>query len=230
MFRVRSLRIVWAACLSAAGLSSSLASAQSIFTGNLADWAANPVQITGDKVFTYLSQSGTWSGAELVTLSSNVPQLSHSLSIDALSDYVGPFNLSVGYQVDITTPGLVFQTIALDANSSGSTTMVFKDIFDSLEAFDTNVTPGSGTWSLLLVDSEAGSIVGLPPLSTIWVRDTLMADFSGSLLGISNTVVQVPEPSSCIFAAIGLSLGSLGYWRRRATTRSRTFSRSHSSV
>ena len=100
---------------------------------------ANPVQTTGDKQFTYLTQSGRWSGAEFLTLSSNIPLNSHSLSIDGLSAYVGPFTLSVGYELPITNPSYCFQSISLDVNASGTTTLVTKDILDTFASF----TPGT---------------------------------------------------------------------------------------
>jgi hypothetical protein len=216
---VRHARHVAAACLSSLVLFAGAASAQSTFIGNLANWVANPVQATGDKQFTYLTQSGSWSGAEFLTLSSNIPLDSHTLSIDGLSAYVGPFTLSVGYELQITNPGNYFQSISLDVNASGTTTVVTKDIFDTFASFATGTTPGSGAWSLSLINSSSGSTVSLPPIQTIWVRDTISASASGSILGVSNTVVQLPEPSSLACVGIGAGCGGAMVWRRRRTLR-----------
>jgi hypothetical protein len=193
----------YAACMSIMIFCNS-SSAQSTFIGSVANWANNPVQTSGDKQFTYLTQSGSWSGAELITLSSNIPLDSHSLSIDGLSAYVGPYTLSIGYELQIINSTNQFESMSLDVNASGTNTLVTKDIFDTFAAFASGTTPGSGVWSLSLINSSSGSTVSLPPIQTIWVRDTLAASDSGSILGISNTVVQLPEPSSLVCLATGL--------------------------
>jgi hypothetical protein len=180
--------------------------AQSTFIGSVADWANNPVQTSGDKQFTYLTQSGSWSGAELLTISSNIPLDSHSLSIDGLSAYIGPYTLSVGYELQITSSNQ-FESMALDVNASGTNTLITKDIFNTLSSFLSGTVPGSGTWSLSLINSSSGSTVSLPPIQTIWVRDTLETSASGSILGISNTIVQLPEPNSLVCMAVGLGFG-----------------------
>lgn len=214
MNRIPNTILIAAVLLSSLVLLPGAASAQSTSIGSIANWANNPVQTSGDKQFTYLTQSGSWSGAERFTLSSNIPLDSHSLSIDGLSDYIGPFTLSVGYQLQITSADL-FESMSLDVDASGTTTIITKDIFDTFAAFESGTTPGSGVWSLSLINSSSGSTVSLPPIQTIWVRDTLDASPSGSILGISNTVVQLPEPSSLALAGIGASLGGVAYWRRR---------------
>jgi hypothetical protein len=214
MNRIVNIRLIAAVCLSSLVLVPGAAKAQSTFIGSLADWAATPAQTTGDKLFTYLTQSGSWSGAELVTLSENIPLDSHSLSIDGLSAYVGPFTLSVGYELHILSDH-TFKNISLDVNASGTTTLVTKDIFSTYEAFTTGTVPGSGTWSLTLINSGSGSTVSLPAIQTIWIRDTMSASHSGSILGISNTVVQLPEPRSLALAGIGGCLGWVAYVRRR---------------
>jgi hypothetical protein len=223
MNRILPMRRIAAACLSSFVLLAGVASAQSTFIGSLADWAANPTQTSGDKQFTYLTQSGSWSNAELFTISSNIPLDSHSLSIDALSAYIGPYTLSVGYELLITSTDNYFQSMSLDVNASGTATLITKDIFATFDAFSTGTAPGSGTWSLTLINSSSGSTVSLPPIQTIWVRDTITADATGSILGISNTVVQLPEPGMLAPAAIGMGLGVWGCRRRRraATTAAR---------
>jgi hypothetical protein len=101
--------------------------------------------------------------------------------------------------------------MSLSVNSTGTTTTVTKDIFDTFAAFSTGTVPGSGTWSLSLINSGSGSTVSLPPIQTVWVRDTITASPSGSLLGVTNTVVQLPEPSSLALAGIGAGLGGAAY-------------------
>jgi len=211
----RNLVLVAAACMASVAGFSDHACAQSTFIGNLANWFNNPVQTSGDKQFTYLSQSGSWSGAEFLTISSNIPLDSHSLSIDGLSAYIGPYTLSVGYEVQITSADQ-FESMSLDVNASGTTTVITKDIFDTFAAFNSGTAPGDGVWSLSLLNSSSGSTVSLPPIQTIWVRDTIEASDSGSILGISNTVVQLPEPSSLACIATALGLGGVMYRKRRA--------------
>ena len=215
MNRTRNLVLVTAACMSAVVGLSNNAPAQSTFIGSLADWQATPVQTTGDKQFTYLTNTGSWSGAELFTLSANIPLGSYTLGLDGLSAYVGPYTLSVGYELLITNSTQYFQSMALDVIASGTSTLIVKDIFDTFAAFASGTAPGSGTWSLSLINSSTGSSVSLPPIQTIWVRDTISATPSGSILGIANTVVQLPEPSSLALAGLGASLGGAAYWRRR---------------
>jgi hypothetical protein len=205
------------ACLSSLVVHAGSASAQSTIIGNLAAWNATPTQTTGDKQFTYLTQSGSWSGAEVVAISSNIPLDSYTLRIDDLSGYVGPFTLSVGYEVQILSAN-TFQSVSLDTTATGTNTLVTKDIFDTLASFLTGTTPGLGTWSLSLINSSSGSTVSLPPIQTIWIRDTIAVDATGSILGISNTIVQLPEPSAFASVVIGVGCGGLMYWRRRRRT------------
>ncbi len=73
--------------------------------------------------------------------------------------------------------------MALDVIASGTTTLIVKDIFDTFAAFASGTAPGSGTWSLSLINSSTGSSVSLPPIQTIWVRDTISATPSGSIFG-----------------------------------------------
>ena len=215
MNRTKSIRHTAAACLSSVVLLAGAASAQTTFLGNIANWAANAVQPIGDKQYTYLTQSGSWSGDELFTLTSNIPLNSNSLAVNGLSDHIGPFTLSFGYELLVTNTSNYFDSMSLSVNSTGTTTTVTKDIFDTFAAFSTGTVPGSGTWSLSLINSGSGSTVSLPPIQTVWVRDTITASPSGSLLGVTNTVVQLPEPSSLALAGIGAGLGGAAYWRKR---------------
>ena len=214
MNRTKSIWHIAAACLSSVVLLEGAASAQvSTFIGSLANWQANPIQSIGDKQYTYLTQSGSWTGAELFTMSGNIPLGSNSLTCDGLDNYVGPFTLSFGYKLLITNTSNSFESMSLDVNSTGTTTLITKDIFDT----ETALLSGTAipTWSLTLINSSSGSTVSLPPIQTIWVRDTIAVSPSGSLLGLSNTAVQLPEPSSLALAGIAVSCGGVAYWRRR---------------
>ena len=209
--------VVAAAVLMGAGA----AQAASVFVGSIADWIANPMQVAADKTFTYIASSGGWTGDELVTISSNLPQNSETLSIDGLSDYIGPQNLTIAYEVAISSSD-VFATISLDQDFSGATAVTYKDIFASLADLQANPTPGSGTWALSVIDGAAGSTVALPAIQSIWVRDTITLSASGSVLSVSNTIVQVPEPNG-ISATAGLAVsGAVLAWmaRRRRTNAS----------
>lgn len=192
--------------------------ASSIFVGTVADWAASPTQVAADKTFLYLSSSGSWSGKELVTISSNIPQNSETLSIDGLSDYIGPQNLMLAYEVSISSRD-VFGTISLDQNFSGATATTYKDIFASLADLQANPTPGTGTWALSVINNGAGSTIALPGLKSIWIRDTITLSPSGSVLSVSNTMVQVvPEPdmvpATACTAGGSMLLAWLARWRR----------------
>ena len=216
----RNVLHVAAACLSSVVVLTGAASAQSTIIGSLANWAATPIQSVGDKRFTYLTQSGSWSGTEIFAITSNSSLDSYTLSIDGLGPYPRPFTLSVGYEVQILS-GDAFESMSLDVNATGTTTLVTKDIFTSFASFASGTTPGSGTWSLSLLNSGSGTTVNLSPIQTIWVRDTITASDSGSLLGISNTIVQLPEPSSLAAVAVGTGCCGLTYWRRRRALRKR---------
>jgi hypothetical protein len=181
--------------------------AQSVFVGSVADWIANPSQLSGDKTFIYVSSSGGWSGDELVTISSNIPQNSETVSIDGLSDYIGPQELMLAYEVVISSSD-VFGTIALDQNFSGATATTYKDIFASLADLEANPTPGSGTWALSVINGAAGSAITLPGIQQLWIRDAIILSPSGSVLSISNTIVQVPEPDT-VQATACLAGGSM---------------------
>ena len=193
--------------------------ASSIFVGTVADWIASPTQVAADKTFLYLDSSGGWSGDELVTISSNIPQNSETLSIGDLSDYIGPQNLMLSYQVTISSSSSdVFGSISLDQNFSGATATTYKDIFASLADLEASPTPGSGTWALSVIDNAAGSTVALPGIKSIWIRDTITLSPSGSVLSVSNTIVQVPEPdmvpATACLAGGSMLVAWLARWRR----------------
>ena len=214
MNRTKSIWHIAAACLSSVVLLEGAASAQiSTFIGNLANWQANPIQSIGDKQYTYLTQSGSWTGAELFTMSGNIPLSSNSLTCNGLDNYIGPFTLSFGYKLLITNTSNSFESMSLDVDSTGTTTLITKDIFDTEAALLSGTA--IPTWSLSLINSSSGSTVSLPPIQTVWVRDWIIATPSGSILGVSNTAVQLPEPSSLALAGIAVSCGGVAYWRRR---------------
>ena len=60
----------------------------------------------------------------------------------------------------------------------------------------------------------------LPPLQSIWVRDTTTLDATGSVLSVSNTYVQmVPEPGTYALAGVGIAVAAARGLRRRLTGR-----------
>lgn len=208
------------ACFTIAALTAQSGHATSVFIGSIADWIANPIQTSADKTFTYVDSSAGWSGAELVTISSNNLQNSETVSIDGLSNYIGPQALMIAYEVAISSSD-TFLSISLDQDFSGANVTTFQDVFGSLADLVANPTPGSGTWSLSVINAGAGTTVGVPPVQTLWIRDTISLSPSGSVLSVSNTIVQVPEPT--VSSAGLLALGSVGLvtsrWGRRRGAR-----------
>ena len=134
MNRTKSIRHIAAASLSSVVLLAGAASAQVNVIGNLAFWQANSVQAVGDKQYTYLTQSGSWNNLELFTLSSNIPLNSNSLILNGLVNYTGPFTLSVGYELQVTNTSNYFDSMSLSVNTTGTSTTVTKDIFDTFAA------------------------------------------------------------------------------------------------
>jgi hypothetical protein len=194
-------------------LVSATAHAGSIDIGNMAAWSGSTSWVTGNKNFTYLSSSGSWNGSELLTLSSNIPQKSHSLGIVSLSSYIGPQNLSVSYRVDITD-NEVFKTVALDQNHTGDNVTTTKDVFISESDFlaDTPLV------TLVALNNLAPVDAALPGVQSLWVRDTIVIDDTGSLFGVSNTYVQmVPEPGTYALAGVGIALAAAQRLRHRLT-------------
>jgi hypothetical protein len=210
------MKFLFSLACSIALLAAGNAHAASINIGNMAAWSATPTWTTGDKTFTYLSSSGSWNGSELLTLSVNILQNSHSLGIVSLSDYIGPQSLSVSYRVDIS--GISeFKTVALDQNHTGDNVTTYKDVFGSLGDLQTYTTPGAGTLAALVaINNVAPADAPLPNLQSIWVRDTIVIDDTGSLFGVSNTYVQmVPEPGTYALAGVGIAVAAAQRLRRR---------------
>ena len=222
---MRRFFIFWTVAAAVVMLGAGGVQASSVFVGSVADWIANPIQVASDKTFFYLDSSGGWSGDELVTISSNIPQNSESVSISGLSDYIGPQNLMLAYRVTISSSSSdVFGTISLDQDFSGATAITYKDIFANLADLEASPTPGSGTWALSLINAGGGSTVALPGLKEIFIRDTITLSPSGSVLSVSNTMVQVvPEPdmvpATACLAGGSMLVAWLARWRRtrRAT-------------
>lgn len=187
--------------------------------GTMANWAANPVQMNGDKTFTYLSDSGNWNGSEFLYLTANLPLESHSLAM-LTSGYSGPTTLSVSYKVDITGP-YVFKTVALDQDHTGDNVDSYKDVFGSEDDWEFFNAPGAGTLATLhAMNNIVPGDVPLPPLQSIWVRDTITLDATGSVLSVSNTYVQmVPEPGTYALAGVGIAVAAARGLRRRLTGR-----------
>lgn len=212
-------RFLGLACATLTVLAADSGHATSVFVGSIADWIATPVQTSADKTFTYVGSSGGWSNAELVTISSNTPQNSETVSIDGLSNYIGPQTLMIAYEVAISSSD-TFLSISLDQDFSGATATTFKDVFGSLADMIANPTPGSGTWALSVVNAGAGTTVAVPPVQTLWIRDTISLSPSGSVLSISNTIVQVPEPAAATASLVVAGCGGLIACRgRRRRTR-----------
>jgi len=226
---MRRFFIFWTVAAAVVMLGAGGVQASSVFVGSVADWIANPIQVASDKTFIYVGSSGGWTGDELVTISSNLPQNSETLFIDGLSDYIGPQNLMLAYNVVISSSD-VFGTISLDQNFSGATAITYKDIFASLADLEANPTPGSGTWALSVIDNAAGSTIAVPGIQSIWIRDTITLSPSGSVLSVSNTMVQVvPEPdmvpATACLAGGSMLVAWLARWRRTVSTHLRRKSR-----
>lgn len=191
--------------------------ATSLNIGTLADWKKNPTQTLGDKKWTYLEDNGKWSGLEHFTLSTNVPQTSHSLGITGLSDYIGPITLEVGYRIDVTSTYWM-SLMALDQDRTGDNVTTTKDLYGTEKEFKKNTAVGSGTLgSLTVVNNGLAADITLPTWTQhLWVRDTIVIDASGSLFSVSNTVTQVvPEPGSMTLAAMGACATAAGMLRKR---------------
>jgi hypothetical protein len=181
----------------------------------------------GDKDFTYLSSTGTWTGVEDIQLTTNFNLSIHSSQflVTNLGSYNSPQTLTIGYQVHINGslgPGWMFQDARMSETVSGARVDVWQDIYGSLAAFNANTAPGSGT--LMTHQSTDGSLppAGVFPsgLIDIWVRNTVtLSDPGGSLSSMGDTFRQqlVPEidPNSCA-SVLALVMGSLGLLERRA--------------
>lgn len=194
--------------------------------GSVATFAAGPDEqggpwTLGDKDFLYLESSDNWTGAERIKLTENTDAelFTHQFLINDLDGYSSPITLMLGYQVHIngSQGPKNFFDVFLDSIVTGTTVEVWKDIFDSKEDFDTNTTPGTGTWALYSLD---GDRVGTPftaGLTDIWVRDTLKLSSGGQMSSAGNTFRQsVPEiDPRAIGGGLALVLGALALLERR---------------
>ena len=134
----------------------------------------------GDKDWTYLSDSGNWTGIEDIQLLTNFNPLiySHQFLISNLSGYSFPITLQLGYQAHINGangPNWVYYDARMGEDTSGATVNVWQDIYGSLADYTTYTAPGSGT--LMTHMSVNGSLppAGVFPggLTDIWGRNSI---------------------------------------------------------
>ena len=196
---------------------------------NSSNVSVNGKWTLGDKDWTYLDQSGTWSGNESIELLSNANPslLTHQFLVSNLSGYTSGQTLSVGYQVHINgSEGTkYFYDARMGEDTSGATVEVWQDIYGSLNDFNASTTPGSGT--LMTHYSLNGSLppAGLFPggLTDIWVRNTLtLSAPGGQISSMSDTFrqVSVPEIDPASFgSALSLLFGAFGILERRTRHR-----------
>ena len=201
-----------------------------VFSGSSSP--GNPVGTwtLGDKDWTYVNDSGNWSGIEDILLTGNIlPSLrSHQFLVSNLSGYSSPLTLTLGYQVQVNGadgPGWDFLDVNLGVNTSGSTVDVWKDVFQSLADFNAGTAPGSGT--LAALHSHDGSLASPVTFSSgltdLWIRDTIqLSGLGGQLSSFGNTLREVhtpeidPASSGCVVA---LLMGSLGLLECRVRRR-----------
>lgn len=182
-----------------------------------------------DKDWTYLDDSGNWTGIERVQLLTNANPLiySNQFLIDNLSGYSSPITLQIGYKTHINGfagPDWTFLDARMGQDTSGPTVEVWQDIYGSLTAFNANTTPGSGT--LMSHYSVNGSLppAGVFPsgLIDIWVRNSIVLSApGGQISSVSDTFRQiVPEIDPTSFgSALSLLFGAFGVLERRARRR-----------
>jgi len=183
-----------------------------------------------DKDWTYLSDSGNWTGIERVQLLTNSNPLiySNQFLIDTMSGYSSTITLQIGYRTSINGaagPNWEFYDARMGEDTSGATVEVWQDIYGSLAAFNANTTPGSGT--LMTHYSLNGSLppAGLFPtgLTEIWVRNTVeLSSPGGQISSMSDTFrqVNVPEIDPTSFgSALSLLFGAVGILERRTRRR-----------
>lgn len=200
-----------------ASLTLAAAEARATTFGSLAQWASAPQATISidDKNFVWLGDSGNWTGIESVNLGFFPASNAHSFGIDKLENYIGPLTLAVEYRVDITSSN-VFAAVLLDQNLLVSGVTSTKDVYASLAELQDNTATGSGTVaSLSIVDFAPvpNPPVLLPPVQSLWVRDTIQIGAGVGLQSISNTFFQaVPEPGTTWLATVGLTLAAA--WRR----------------
>jgi hypothetical protein len=208
----RSFRLAYA-LVALVTLVASSASAELVSIGKMANWQALPSRSVDDKVFTWLADSGNWNGTEDLSLTSNASGDIHSLNLDDLTQYGGPFTLTVDYRIDITSNHM-FKSISVDTDTLVPNTAAYKDVFSSQEKLEEAVGFGFGDLAALAAVNGVPAAALLPSLQQIWVRDTIVIDATGQLNSASNTVVQmVPEPSGVML--VGAAIVSLATWRKR---------------
>jgi hypothetical protein len=174
-----------------------------------------------DKDWTYLSDSGNWTGIEEIALSTNNnPLLSqHSLSISQLQGYSSPRTLVLSYSVKIN--GSEGPKTFLDArtnlnylNSLATAKMEVYDSYANWSSSVNNLTPLQ-----ISVDNVNPVTTILPSgFTELWVRDTITLNGQGgSVNQVSNTFSQVPEIDPNSFgSALTVAIGSLALLERRS--------------
>lgn len=201
-----------------------LPAARAVSFGSIADWRNAPNQTisVGDKNFVWLADSGNWTGSENVNLAAFPAANVESFGIDQLEGYLGPLTLSIAYRIDITSFD-VFSAVALDQDYLLSTVTTNKDIYGSLQELQANPLPGSGTVAALaIVDfvPTPAPPVPLPPLTSIWVRDTVTLTSGAAVQSISNTYFQaVPEPGAGSLTLTGIGIAAVLRARRSVGNR-----------
>lgn len=179
----------------------------------------------GDKDFTWLDDSGNWTGKERIYISVNAnPSIfSHEFNISQLGSYSSPITLELGYQIHINGadgPDWHFQDVAMSKTWSGATVEAWKDVYGSLHDFQTLTTPGTGTLASLytLNNTPAGNQTFPFGLTDLWVRDTITLSSGGSISSLNDTFRQtnVPEIDPESFTSVlAMTLGSLSVLGRR---------------
>jgi hypothetical protein len=161
----------------------------------------SPITV-GDKTFTPIDHTSLSSNAFLdIQLSGNSHTGTYSFNIGGLGSVTGGLNGVISYSVTINDPGWYFSHVALDVTSNTATTSVTKDVFA-----DSSFTTLLGSQSSL--NGVPGVDINLPTgiFTTLYIRDTVILDASGSISGFSNTYTQstVPEPGSLALASFGI--------------------------
>ncbi len=176
--------------------------------GTASDWESVGTVHIGDKIFTYISESG---------LDSNVNAEFHEVIQNYVYNFqlheletgpVGNWNLRFKVEVDpMISPNSIFGN-DLDTNKVLSSTNVTAQIYSDA-AFSSLIT------TLTSVDGNANGVVYYTPaVNAIWVDLTGTLTGGGQLSDVNLEISQTPEPSSFVLVGIA-AVGGLVYSRRR---------------